>query len=263
MLDPGGFLIASGPGHMDANGMAFDGTNYFVAWRDFRTNPTPGAVWVYGTRVTPDGVVLDDPPIMIADNQWDGVIPVAVASDGDGFLVTWTSAGLAADFRLSEVFARRVSSDGVVLDDAAIPIGVGIWHQAQPTIGYDAGYFLIAHGSGDNDAVARLLTRQPAPPAPIGTPGGPVAAGWVSESAPVTGGSWQDVHALDRRSRVRRGAGAVAGQHQPQPRARRRRMGRDVRAGQSVVRDVGVGRRRRVDGRLVRLAVPLRRRRMG
>ena len=109
VLEPGGFLIASGPGNMDAVGMAFDGTNYFVAWRDDRSNPMPGAVWVYGTRVTPAGVVLDSPSIPITDDQWGGVVPVAVSSDGDGFMVIWTSITMSAvSTSLSKMFRPSV-----------------------------------------------------------------------------------------------------------------------------------------------------------
>jgi hypothetical protein len=202
VLEPGGFLIASGPGDMDAVGMAFDGTNYFVAWRDHRSIPMPGAIWVYGTRVTPAGVVLDSPPIPIADDQWDGVVPVAVSSDGDGFMVVWTSITMSAvnhgtDFRLADVFARQVSGDGILLGDAPIPIGVAHWHQGAPTIGYDSDHFMVLFGHTANKAAVRLLSRQAPPAAPTGNIGGPVDGGWVAESNPVPGTFYTDVHALD------------------------------------------------------------------
>ena len=200
VLDPGGFLIASGPGHLDHQGVAFDGTNYLVVWRDRRPNPLPDAAYVYGTRVTPAGAVLDDPPILVADDQWAGVVPIAAASDGDGFLVVWTTvtpSGGAADFRLADVFARRVSSGGEVLDAAAIPIGVAHWHQVQPTIGYDSGRFLVAWGQTGNEVAARLLARQAPPPPPTGSVGGPLDGGWVAETNPVPGGFYADVQAFD------------------------------------------------------------------
>ncbi len=201
VLDPGGFLIASGPGDMNHNGVAFDGTNYLVVWMDHRPNPMPDAVWVYGTRVTPAGVVLDNPPILIADDHWEGVVPVAVASDGDGFMVVWTSITMASidhgiDFRLSDVLAREVSSDGVVLGDTPIPIGVAHWHQAAPTIGFDTDRFLVSFGHTQNKAAVRLLSRQAPPAPPTGSVGGPSSGGWAAETSPVADGYYADVHAL-------------------------------------------------------------------
>lgn len=200
VLEPGGFLIASGSGNLDHEGVAFDGTNYLVVWRDLRTNPLTDATYVYGTRVTPAGVILDNPPILVADDQWEGVALITAASDGDGFFVVWTSicqSGTGADFRLSDTFGRRVSSAGEVLDTAAIPLGVGHWHQSQPTIGYDSGRFLVAWGQTGNQVVARLLARQTPPPAAAGSVSGPVEGGWIAEVNPVPGGFYADVQALD------------------------------------------------------------------
>jgi hypothetical protein len=200
VFEPGGFLIASSPGNIDHQGVAFDGTNYLVVWRDLRPNPLPDAAYVYGTRVTPAGVILDDPPILVADDQWTGVTIIAAASDGDGFLVAWTTvtpSGAGADFRLADIFGRRVSSAGEVLDSAAIPMGVAHWHQSQPTIGYDSGRFLVAWGETGNEVAARLLARQAPPPPPTGSVGGPVDGGWVAETNPVPGGFYADVHAID------------------------------------------------------------------
>jgi len=200
VLDPGGFLIASGPGHMDHPGVAFDGTNYLVVWRDGRPNPLPDATYLYGTRITPEGEILDDPPFLVADDQWEGVAIITAASDGDGFIVVWTTvtpSGVAADFRLADTFGRRVSSAGEVLDSAAIPLGVAHWHQSQPSIGYDSGRFLVAWEETGNKIAARLLAREAPPPPPTGSVGGPLDGGWVAENNPVSGGFYADVHAID------------------------------------------------------------------
>jgi hypothetical protein len=84
---------------------AFDGTNYLAVWSDSRHGSE-----VWGTRVAPDGTVLDVGGIRISS----GAGSPAVDFDGSNFLVVWaTSNGISA---------VRVSDGGVVLDQTPIQI---------------------------------------------------------------------------------------------------------------------------------------------
>lgn len=57
VLDSQLVLVDSGPGFSRSPRIAFDGTNYLVAWEDDRTRPNDYDI--YAARVTPAGVVLD------------------------------------------------------------------------------------------------------------------------------------------------------------------------------------------------------------
>jgi hypothetical protein len=127
VLDPAGIAISSARGAQSSPYVSFDGTNYFVAWEDTRNDPGafPPRLDIYGTRITPDGTVLDGPPATggIAINTAD--VPKqhpVIAFDGTNYLVVWDEA-----FHYDPptgIYAARVSTAGVLLDGP--PEGPGI-----------------------------------------------------------------------------------------------------------------------------------------
>ena len=131
VLDPAGIRIS--PLQQSANNpvVAWDGTNYFVAWDTYDQ--------INGARVTPSGEVLDRPPIVIS-NAPNGVTQPAVAWNGVNYLVAWT------DYRSQreKVFGARVGSDGVVLDPAGIPISAHSMGQEDPTVASDGENWFVA-----------------------------------------------------------------------------------------------------------------------
>lgn len=99
--------------------VAFDGRNFLVVWEDARPRG------VFGTRVKPDGTILDPAGIPILFGSGPGGGTPRVAYDGTQFVVVWAGT--------DGVFGRRVSRDGKVRgpafeilegDDAAGPAGI-------------------------------------------------------------------------------------------------------------------------------------------
>jgi hypothetical protein len=87
VIDTNGICIARcrfGVG--GGNGVAFDGTNYMVVW-DASSDSSPYRD-IYGSRVTPSGVVLDTVAIPIAIATGFQTTP-SVAFDGTNYLVVW------------------------------------------------------------------------------------------------------------------------------------------------------------------------------
>jgi len=81
----GGAALADG--HQFAPAVAFDGTNYLVAWQDGR-----GTYYdVYGARVSPAGAVLDPAGIAFSTAEREQLAP-ALAFDGTNYFVTWPIA---------------------------------------------------------------------------------------------------------------------------------------------------------------------------
>lgn len=85
LLDPNGFLIAGGWEWAMYPAVASDSTNFFVVW----THDKPETFYdLYGTRITPDGEVLDPEGILICATSRFEVSP-SIAYNGSIYFVAW------------------------------------------------------------------------------------------------------------------------------------------------------------------------------
>jgi hypothetical protein len=118
--------------------VAFDGTNYLVAWAG-------GCARICGARVSPSGIVLDGAGIPISaefcDELSDRCSP-AIAFDGMNYLVLWTDP--------RGLYGSRISRDGGVLDPGGIRIGRG----GLPAVAFDGANYLVAWEEGDSSESA-------------------------------------------------------------------------------------------------------------
>ena len=149
-------LGLAAPAH-GANGyapsVAFDGTNYLVAWQESR----PGAGWdIYAARVSEAGVVLDPlgiPVSKAAGSQW----APSVAFDGANFLVAWQDD--RSNVTGPDVYGGRVSPAGILLDPGGIPISAAPGGQLLPAVARAGASWLVVWtegGSGSDIRGARV-----------------------------------------------------------------------------------------------------------
>ncbi len=120
--------------------VAFDGSNYFVAWQDWRN----GNRDIYGTRMSPAGSVLDPDGIPITRRPQDEQEP-AVAYGAGNYLVAWLDYRWPND---ADVFAARVSTSGSVLDSAlplpdTLPLVPRFAPQILPDAAFDGENYLV------------------------------------------------------------------------------------------------------------------------
>jgi len=198
VLDPNGFVICDEPMNQEHSSVGFDGTNYLVAWYDWRPNNDQIFGSIYGARVSPSGNVLDSPAFQIADRA-RGQIQPNVVCGGDECLVVWNTdyPNVGTEFRLSDVWGRRISTTGAILDQQGIPIATAFGHQFGAVAGYGNGRYLVAwsESTGRESIGAvygQVLEQRQVLLAPSGAYRAPQTSArnlgsdsWAIESAPI------------------------------------------------------------------------------
>jgi len=115
VLDPQGVDITTCAVFHDEPGVAYCGTNFLVAWADYRYGLYSSEI--YGARVDATGNLLDSPSLMLCTAPFGQYSPY-IAFDGTNYCAAWThNIGGAWAAK-----GTRVSSAGVVLDPAYINI---------------------------------------------------------------------------------------------------------------------------------------------
>lgn len=138
--------------------VAAAGGDFLVVWDYWRVDPAAAAdpvhPWfrplysVFGTRVGPDGNVLDPGGFAIAtpawvDGAWRGFFRGVAAFDSSSYLVVYpTITGDWDPVSGGSVLATRVGPDGVV-DPASIVVGAGPAHFARPALVFDGHNHLV------------------------------------------------------------------------------------------------------------------------
>ena len=134
-VEPNGIAISTAWHKQERPALAFDGTNYLVAWQDYRS----GAYYsVYFSRVSPAGDVLDPDGVRVSMTASQQMSP-AVAFDGTNYLVVWQ------DLRNGsfDIYGTRVSRAGTVLDPTGIAISTADARQSHPSVAFDGVHYLV------------------------------------------------------------------------------------------------------------------------
>ncbi|NOR16551.1 T9SS type A sorting domain-containing protein [candidate division WOR-3 bacterium] len=136
ILDPAGITISTIADYHEVPSVSFDGTNYLVVWKDWRS----GSSDIYGARVDQAGNVLDPTGIAIATGANGQHFP-SITFDGTNYLVVWH------DYNTSppeyQIYGARVDQTGNVLDTTGIAISVVVYWQSYPSIAFDNTNYLI------------------------------------------------------------------------------------------------------------------------
>ena len=139
VLDPNGIPISAHWYPESRPTVAFDGSNFLVAWEDLRSTSYD----IYGSRVSQAGVVLDPNGIPISTTGNEQHAP-RITFGGTNFFVAWQDSSGAEN----DVYGARVSPSGTVLDPAGIPISTGVGSQAAPSVASDGSNYLVAWQDG-------------------------------------------------------------------------------------------------------------------
>jgi hypothetical protein len=152
------FMINEGPGDQVLPHVAWNGSNWLVAWSE----PTPAGLPVYervrAVRVAPDGTVLDATPILIHQESWGcycSYAGLAIAGGGaDGWVVVVDAPPIGPTGIPQGLIAVRVQADGIV----ANPEGLLVKEQ-MGSLAFDIAFagdeYMIVFGTGTNAAAKR------------------------------------------------------------------------------------------------------------
>lgn len=134
------YVPAFGDHHNSAS--AFDGTNYFLVWEDNRMCKDISGPWrIYGTRISPDGTVLDPAGgICISTKDYSQSFP-AIAFDGINYMVVWGNFYNG----ISSIIGTRLTTSGMVLDTQGIVVFAGSSDSAlrNPAIAFDGSNYMV------------------------------------------------------------------------------------------------------------------------
>jgi hypothetical protein len=117
--------------------VAWNGATYLVAWRYYDGGFDQG---IRAKRLGESGDVLDAAPILVTADG-NGLNGPIVASDGGNWLVAWSQLGPGSD---SDVLAKRVNREGVVLDPAPIVVSAALAEQTPTGAAWDGDRYLVA-----------------------------------------------------------------------------------------------------------------------
>ncbi len=139
VIDTGGIAISTAVSNQSHPKAAFDRSNYFVTWYDARDYNTTNFD-IYGTRVTPSGVVIDTGGIAISTFPAHQQVP-AVAFADTSYLVVWEDW---RDFGVSHynIYGARIDTSGVIIDTSGFVISTIKNEQRSPSVAFDGTNYL-------------------------------------------------------------------------------------------------------------------------
>ena len=137
--DPNGITISKASYYQYYPTAAYDGTNFFVVWSDYRHNRS----WsdIYGARVSIAGKVLDTAGIAINRQVYHQTVPhVAYIYNGSTYLVTWQDNRSYSNYN---IYGARVNTSGKVQDSTGFLICSATNHQYNPAVAHDGTSFYV------------------------------------------------------------------------------------------------------------------------
>jgi hypothetical protein len=140
---------------------AFGGGNWLVCWQTEDSNSAFTSDSILCARVEGStGALLDATAIHVADGQAGEqertfMRNPSVASDGSGYLVVYERTG--GHVQPAGMVAARVTSAGVLLDPAGIPIGANANFGSSASVAFNAGHYQAVFQGAASDAYSSIV----------------------------------------------------------------------------------------------------------
>jgi len=139
VLDPEGFPISTAIDFQLAPAVIFDGTNYLVAWNDYRSGGYESDI--YAARVTSDGEVLDPDGIAICTEPYNQTILHSIGFDRTNYLLAWHDDRDGDEYY--DIYGARVSRNGTVIDPNGFVVSNASNNQMYPQVQFGGTDYLV------------------------------------------------------------------------------------------------------------------------
>jgi hypothetical protein len=144
----GEFAVTTRSGEQVDPAIAFDGTNYFVVWQDTFSGSYPSLdTHIYGTRIKPDGTVLDVAGIPVVTAL--GLQAYSqITYDGTNYFAVWLQKDNLSPTAMYSIFGKRIAKDGTLIDGTASQEGIAIntssyESKGQPSVHFDGTQYFV------------------------------------------------------------------------------------------------------------------------
>jgi hypothetical protein len=165
--------ISAGSDDQKHPAVAFDGTNFMVAWVN-QTGTSPEQWNIYAALVSADTTVVGT-PFQINQTASPSENPLAVAFDGTNYFVAWNrDVGPGSPSQPQWDIYGCLVSPTAAISVSEFPVATGSGDQVLPQITFGQGDYLVLWGNqwytSSNTVAARFFTTAGQPEGPAFTP---------------------------------------------------------------------------------------------
>ncbi len=135
--------------------VAFNGENYLVVWKSAHSTGLFVSEGIYAARVSPSGVVLDDPPLVIEDSDDFDERDPCVASDGNNWLVIYDDFHGGGSESLD---GALVHAQGFVMQKSVLDAGAQFQNPVSPDVEFCVDRYLVVYEKGYQGSYGRAYS---------------------------------------------------------------------------------------------------------
>jgi hypothetical protein len=153
--------VSGGFADLDLPAVAFDGTNYLVAYQDRASQTAGNAPGISAARISKDGILLDGssskPGIVVVPTSPQGAQFVSAAFLDGQYCLVWQTQGPTQQNNV-EIDGARISTSGLVTSPGAAGFPIDSSNKALPIVVANANSGLITmSGSDSQNLPARFV----------------------------------------------------------------------------------------------------------